>query len=84
MSLVCDPVAAQLYPSDAPSTHQPVAVEGDGNCFFRAASVTLTGCEKDHVKLRRNVMYVSSWKSKLKLLRPPYYHCPCKTMTNFN
>ena len=55
MSLVCDLVAAQLYPSDDPSTHQPVAVEGDGNCSFRAASVTLTGCEKDHVKLRQNV-----------------------------
>ena len=55
MNLVYDPVVAQLYPSDAPSTHQAVAVEGDGNCFFRAASVTLTGCEKDHVKLRQNV-----------------------------
>ena len=55
MGLVCDLVAAQLYSSDTPSTHQPVAVEGDGNCFFHAASVTLTGCEKDHVKLRQNV-----------------------------
>ena len=49
-------VAAQLYPADAPLTHQPFRVAGDGNCFFRAASLALTGCtEGEHVKLRKQV-----------------------------
>ena len=50
MSLQVDLVAAQLYLADAPLTHQLFQVAGDGNCFFRASSLALTGCtEGEHV-----------------------------------
>ena len=54
VSLQVDLVAAQLCPADAPLTYQPFQVAGDGNFFFHAASLALTGCtEGEHAKLRK-------------------------------
>ncbi|XP_062506352.1 zinc finger protein 862-like [Corticium candelabrum] len=52
-SFAVDPVALQLFPSDAPTHHLPVCVRGDGNCLFRAASLLLTGNEESCHKLLR-------------------------------
>ena len=41
-----DPVARFLYPNNAPVTHEPVPVRADGNCFFRAMAMSLTGKEE--------------------------------------
>ena len=52
-SFAVDPVALQLFPSDAPTHHLPVCVRGGGNCFFRAASLLLTGNEESCHQLLR-------------------------------
>ncbi len=51
-----DSVATILYPDDAPVNHVPVAVLGDGNCLYRAASVAVFGKENEHSNIRANVV----------------------------
>ena len=51
-----DDVAMELYPEDAPLGGMPLAVEGDGNCLFRAANLVAHGNEDDHKLLRTKVM----------------------------
>ena len=40
-------IAVALYPEDAPFGGTPLAVEGDGNYLFRAASLLAHGDEDD-------------------------------------
>ena len=40
----------------AGSGMRPVDVKGDGNCFFRSVSVSLTGLESDHSRLRKKII----------------------------
>ena len=42
-----------LYPNDAQVTHKTVCRGADGNCFFRAVAMSLTGKEENHKQLRQ-------------------------------
>ena len=44
-----------LYPKDAPANHVPVAAHGDGNCLFRAASISVFGHEDAYLDIRKKV-----------------------------
>ena len=54
--MAVDLAATQLYPEDAPRGYVPLAVEGDGNCLFRSASVLVYGDQGHHKELRDLVM----------------------------
>ena len=56
VSAVIDAVAAELCPTTIPADLVPVSVAGDGNCFFRAASVLAHGHEDCHLEIRTAVM----------------------------
>ncbi|XP_063049228.1 uncharacterized protein LOC134443295 [Engraulis encrasicolus] len=53
---------------------QTVNITGDGNCFFNATSYALSGTEKNHLKLRQNVVkYMENSQGKCeKYLRKEY------------
>lgn len=43
--------ATKYYHDRTPPT-ETIAVEGDGNCFFRAISMCITGSENEHMRVR--------------------------------
>lgn len=45
-------MAASLYPDDAPADFHPADCYGDGNCLFRAFSLTFFGNEDHHTEFR--------------------------------
>ncbi|KAK7476828.1 hypothetical protein BaRGS_00031910 [Batillaria attramentaria] len=47
-----DDIAMHLLPSDVQERCKPLAVDADGNCFFRAESLLLFGNEGHHLELR--------------------------------
>ena len=55
-SFPIDTIATWLYPDDGPAGHVPLAVYGDGNCFYTSASVSVYGNKDHHHNLHQLVM----------------------------
>ncbi len=54
---VVDFIAKTAMPSDAPSDCLPMRMKADGNCFFRAASMSVFGEDSFHVEMHARVTH---------------------------
>ena len=52
-----DFVALHYLPRDAPDSHAPINIVGDGNCFTRAVSFVLFRTQKKHCEIRTRIVY---------------------------